>query len=595
MVRHVISRIIPIDKVKESFQILPSSSRKRLFIVTITQAFLSVLDLIALLLVGSLGSLAVTGIQSASPSSGAAKIIDILGIQDQKLQSQVAIIGFLTAALLVTKTLSSAYLNYKVFFFMSAVSAQISSTLLSKYVTFTFLDIKKRGSQETLFALTHGVSAISNGIVGNFVNLAGDSILLIIMLIGITSIDFKVGLFTVLFFGITALSTHRYASRASVNIATSLVKENIGSNNLVLIILRTFRELSARGLLGFFAVKIRHVRFRISRLEAQQAFIPFVTKYVMELTLIVGGLILSGIQFATQEAAGAVSSIAVFVLASSRISPAILRLQQSVLQVKAAVAGSSITFHLLHELRNRSAISEELMVFQTNHKKFNPVIQFDRVDFSYPNSKKQIFQDFSIRIRKGEIVSIVGPSGSGKTSFADLVLGQLEPDSGSVLVSGLHPKEAQRLYPGAIAYVPQEIYLFEGSIIENILLGLDTVHVKENLIWDALRLAEIKDWVKSLEQGFDYQVKENGSNISGGQRQRIGLARALLTRPKLLILDEATSSLDKITEIEVAKTISNLKGRATVISIAHRPAMINMSSRVIDISQVKISKAKRLR
>jgi len=583
----MINRIIPIEKIRDSFKVLPLATKRRLLVVSIVQGVLSILDLVALILVGSLGSLAVTGIQSSKPASSNTPILSIFGLNGASFQKQVAILGSVTAVLLIIKTLSSAYLNYRIFFFMSTVSAQISSNLMSRYVNMTFLDIKKRSSQETLQALTHGVSAISNGIVGNFVSLVGDLFLLFVMVLGVSTIDPKIGFFTLFFFGGSALTTYRFTARASTKIASSLLFENIASNNLVLTVNRLFREIATRGMLGMYANQIRNSRFRISKLESNQAFVPFITKYIMELTLIVGGLLLTAIQFATENAAEAISGIAVFILASSRISPAILRFQQAFLQVRAAVSGSSITFSILEELKGRSEILSNEVRFEVNHGGFVPEIHFESTLFTYPGSKKTIFKDLSMHIGSGEIISIVGPSGSGKTSFADLILGQLTPQRGHVLVSGLPPKSAQLKYPGAIAYVPQEIYLFEGTIKENILLGFSEHEVDENYIWDALKRAELAEWVNSQDERLDHRVFENGSNISGGQRQRLGLARALLTKPKLLILDESTSSLDKNTEIEIAKTIAKLKGQATVISIAHRPAMIKISSRVIDISRIK--------
>lgn len=592
---NIINGLVPLNEVRSAFRILPTAIKKRLAMVAATQGLLAGLDLIALILVGNLGSLAITGIQSKNPQPNNVYILNLLGIENQSFQRQVGILGGLTAILLVFKTLASSYLNYRVFYFMSKISAQISSTLLSKYVTLTYLDVKRRSSQETLFGLTIGVSAISNGIIGNFITLSSDMFLLVIMLTGVATIEPKVGLFTLLFFGSVALISHRITSKSSASVASSLAQEHIKSNNLVLLVIKTFRELTTRGLLGFYAMKIKNSRYRISSLEAKQSFIPFVSKYIMELTLIVGGLLFTAIQFLTENAASAFSGIAIFILASSRISPAILRVQQSLLQVKTAVAGSSITFEMLDELKERNAISENEIVFRTRHNNFDPKITFEEVSFAYPLSKEQVFNDFSIEIDKGEIVSIIGPSGIGKTSFADLILGQLEPQRGIVTISGMLPRKAQEEFPGAIAYVPQEIFLFEGSIKENLLLGMKENLVSKEIIWSALRRADIDKWVKRLDLSIDHPILENGSNLSGGQKQRLGLARALLTNPKLLILDESTSSLDVKTELDVARTISKLKGRTTVISIAHRPAMIGISSRIIEIrknGQARDSKKK---
>lgn len=591
-VQTVLNKIQPLNKVKTAFHLLPARTRVRITLVVIVQGVLSFFDLVALILVGTLGSLAVTGIQSLRPNPGAEIIIKLTRIEDIPFQRQIAVIGTAVAILLVIKTISSAYLNYRVFFFMSSVSAQISSNLLAKYTTRNYLDIRKRSSQETIQSLTSGVSAISNGIIGNSITLVSDFFLLIVILIGISTIDEKVGIFTISFFGLVALLAYKYSSRISAETASTLLSENIKSNNLILTIMRVFRELATRGLLGNYAEKIRDSRFRISHLEAKQSFVPFLTKYIMELALILGGLILTAVQFVTETAAEAISGIAIFLLASSRIAPAILRIQQSLVQVRSAVAGSRITFEMIHELENVKSVRESAPNFETEHIGFSPIVQFNHVTFSYLE-ERAIFRDFSLRIRAGEIISIVGKSGSGKTSFADLILGQLEPQAGTIEVSRLSGKEVQKRFPGAIAYVPQEIYIFEGSVRENILMGFEKDVVPEDFIWEALRKAELIKWIRDRDSGLDYHLNENGTNISGGQRQRIGIARALLTRPKLLILDEATSSLDRKTELEIAKTISKLKGSVTVVSIAHRPAMINISSRVVDISKTRNNRLKK--
>ena len=157
----------------------------------------------------------------------------------------------------------------------------------------------------------------------------------------------------------------------------------------------------------------------------------------------------------------------------------------------------------------------------------------------------------SFTLNEGETVAIVGESGSGKTTLIDLLLGVLEPAQGRIQISGVSPKEAILKWPGAISYVPQNIEVINGTILENLILGYAIEEVNQLAIERVLKLSSLDDFVSKLPNGLNTFVGERGSNVSGGQRQRLGIARALLTCPQLLVLDEATSALDLKTETQI--------------------------------------------
>ena len=175
----------------------------------------------------------------------------------------------------------------------------------------------------------------------------------------------------------------------------------------------------------------------------------------------------------------------------------------------------------------------------------------------------------------------MGPSGAGKTTLVDLILGILEPNAGKVLISGLVPSEAFKKWSGAIAYVPQNVMVSTGTIRENVGLGYLPEIATDQLVLNALQIAQLDSQVLAMPGGLDSPVGENGSQISGGQRQRLGIARAMFTKPKLLVLDEATSSLDGQTEADVTAAIQSLRGRATVIVVAHRLSTARAADQVI--------------
>jgi ABC-type multidrug transport system fused ATPase/permease subunit len=185
-------------------------------------------------------------------------------------------------------------------------------------------------------------------------------------------------------------------------------------------------------------------------------------------------------------------------------------------------------------------------------------------------------------------VAIVGASGAGKTTLADLILGVLVPQSGKILISGIEPQDAVGKWPGAIAYVPQDVAIVDGTIKENISLGYPIDTATDGIIEFAIQIANLEEFIMSLKNRLDTNVGERGNLISGGQRQRIGIARAMYTRPKLLVLDEATSSLDGTSESAISESIDSMRGKTTVILIAHRLSTVKNADIVIYLENGKI-------
>jgi ABC-type multidrug transport system fused ATPase/permease subunit len=222
------------------------------------------------------------------------------------------------------------------------------------------------------------------------------------------------------------------------------------------------------------------------------------------------------------------------------------------------------------------------------HLDFLPQVNFESVSFTYDGSRNQTLSETTFNISPGQFVAIVGPSGAGKTTLIDLLLGVLEPESGKVKISGTTSKKAIENFPGAIAYVPQDVMVAIGTIRENIALGFPKEVATDERINRALKTAHLESFVDSLGKKADTQVGERGTKLSGGQRQRLGIARAMFTNPKLLVLDEATSSLDAETEASVSAAIQTLRGGTTILMIAHRLATVRSADLVIYIADGQI-------
>jgi ABC-type multidrug transport system fused ATPase/permease subunit len=223
-----------------------------------------------------------------------------------------------------------------------------------------------------------------------------------------------------------------------------------------------------------------------------------------------------------------------------------------------------------------------------DHQGFTPEISIKDACLTYPTKDIPAVQDLNLQIPAGSSLAFVGPSGAGKTTIVDMILGVLSPDQGSIQISGYSPLESIKRWPGAISYVPQDVMISNGTIRENVALGYPLEVATDQLVFAALEIADLVDFVKSLPKGLDTEVGERGTKISGGQRQRLGIARAMFTNPLLLVLDEATSSLDGETELKVSDAIKDLGEKTTVILIAHRLSTVKDVDIVVYMAEGRI-------
>jgi ABC-type multidrug transport system fused ATPase/permease subunit len=292
-------------------------------------------------------------------------------------------------------------------------------------------------------------------------------------------------------------------------------------------------------------------------------------------------MLISLIQFVINDVSHAVATLAIFLAAGSRIAPAMIRIQQGLLGIKVGTSSATPTISLIEELAFDNPLIETNDIVQTDYNNFNAEVFINNITIKYQQTKITALKNVNLTIEKGSFVAIVGPTGSGKTTLVDTILGIIEPTEGTVKISGETPLNAIRTWPGGMSYVPQQIHISKGSVLENIALGYPINPKISLLALESLKLAE-------LDLDLTYEVGENGSNLSGGQRQRLGIARALLTKPKLLVLDEATSALDAETEFLISQTISSMKKNITIITIAHRLSTIRNADIVVYIESGEI-------
>lgn len=572
-----------------SLKVLPRENRIKVILATTLQVGLNVLDLIGVGAIGVLGALAVTGIQSQAPGNRVAGVLRLLRIDTYSFQTQVAILGIGASIVLVVRTMLSIVITKKILFFLSRQGALISSNLFTRLLGQNLLQIQARTTQETIYSLTIGVSAVTLGVLGSAVALVADGSLLAILVGAMFLVDSTVAISCIIFFGGMGYILYRTMNVRAQELGTLNSELSVKSSEKIIEILESFRESIVRNTRQYYSREVRKSRLGLAEVAAEMQFMPNVSKYVIESGMVVGAVLIAGIQFIAQDARHAVATLSVFLAAGTRIAPASLRLQQNLIQMKSAIGSAKPTIALIDSLANSLPFTETTMNLDRQHVNFNPEIRMLNIGLTYPSSERPALDQINLELKKGQSLAVVGPSGAGKTTLVDVLLGILIQDQGTVSISGLSPKDAIQKWPGAIAYVPQNVTIMNGTIRENVALGFDPDDFTDEYVLEALEHAQLTELVNQLPDGLDTQVGERGTKLSGGQRQRIGIARALFTNPLLLVLDEATSSLDGQTESDFSEAIKSLHGQVTVVLVAHRLSTIRNADQVIYLSNGTIT------
>ena len=277
---------------------------------------------------------------------------------------------------------------------------------------------------------------------------------------------------------------------------------------------------------------------------------------------------------------------ALFAAAAFRILPSINRIISAISSVRFTMPAINTVYE---ELVSADKINLVIKSKHLNNDEVDDeIISLNNIFFKHYGTTNKTLDDINIKIKKGSVIGIVGPSGSGKSTLIDIILGLLKPEEGRVNYKGIDIHDDIVSYQKKIGYVSQNIYLSDDTLLKNIAFGIDDESIDINSIDSVIKSAQLNKFVSSLPDNIDTVVGERGARISGGQRQRVGIARAIYHNPEILILDEATSSLDELTEKEIMKSIYEFKGQKTIIIVTHRLSTISECDIVYTLSDGKI-------
>lgn len=337
------------------------------------------------------------------------------------------------------------------------------------------------------------------------------------------------------------------------------------------------KEVKLLGREAEFLAKYRHHAEHYSHAGRSHVTLQQVPRLWIEILAVTGlALIVLSMIGQGRQIAAVLPILALFAAAAFRLLPSVSRTLTYLQNIRFARPVVDVLHQEFSSLPRPLDRSDRLQPMQP----FAATLELQQLTYRYEFSEHDAVREVSLTVRAGEAVGFIGGSGSGKSTLIDLLLGLLDPTRGSVVVDGRDIRDGLKSWQGQIGYVPQSIFLTDDSIKRNVAFGLPDAAISESEVWRALRAAQLEDFVKSMRAGMETIVGERGVRLSGGQRQRVGLARALYHDPSVLVLDEATSSLDKETESGVMEAIGALRGIKTMVIVAHRLDTLEQCDRI---------------
>lgn len=491
-----------------------------------------------------------------------------LNILGNPTQSQLVIYVMSVIVLVYfTKTIFLIFLGWRQSKFTTELAANLSDKLFLGFLRQPYTFHLQRNSAELLYKIQGEVSQFS-AVWQAFVVLASEFSVIagIFLLLVITE---PVGALSVTFFFIvTGFTFYRITRNKLLLWGQNRQYHSAQNNQHLLQGLGGIKDIKLLGREDQFVSEFSFHNHKFANIMTKISTLSLIPRLYFELLSVIGMAVLIIIMALQNKPFDLVlPTLGIFLVAAFRLIPSLNRIMSSVQTVRFMQSTIDI---LYSEFLNIKQIELAQSIEKNEKAIFNSALVASNLSFSYPNTSSKAIKNISINIKKGQSVGFIGSSGSGKSTLVDILLGLLSQDDGTIMIDGISIQDCKRDWQNRIGYVSQTIYLIDDTLRKNIAFGIPDALIDNASVLRAVKAAQLDEFVENLPDGLESFVGERGIRLSGGQRQRIGIARALYHDPDVLVLDEATSSLDTNTEKGVMDAVSKLKGIKTLIIIAHR-------------------------
>ena len=576
-----------LKSIKLSLSFLTSLEKLVWFALVVVRSMLAFLDIAAIAAIGylatSLGAIASGGV---SPS------IEFAGITLPSVTNQtVPVLAAIIIGLFIFKSILNIALTGWAVFFVAKIESNAAKRISEIRFNGNLADARKYSLEEMMYAATQGTSSAFNSLLNGVNSVFSEGVLFLSLIVmGFLFVDASATLVGLLYFGIVAITIQFVIGPVTLKAQVENYHSSIKLTTSISNLLAVFREVTVSGKKGKYLDDIHSAKIMATNSGAKSGFLLTLPRHIIEVALIIGIALFFLAQVSSGDIASSAGKIGVFLAGAFRLTTALLPLQASFLTIKSALPSAKIAHDILKELpepfeRETKSPNAGEQIAQIEQ----PIgAVFEDVTFSYPDSTSPALVNLNFTIEPGSQTALMGPSGAGKSTIADMLCLLLSPTSGRVFQI-TNSSELELSIGGRVSYVPQKPGMISGTILENVALGIEAESVDREEVISALQAAHLGTLIKELPEGIDTSLGKLKDSLSGGQMQRLGLARAIFSKPNLLVMDEATSALDAESESEIQKTLEEMRGRVTVVVIAHRLNTIQHADKVILLEDGKVS------
>jgi len=565
----------------KELKVLLDQDFKRIYLVTLIFIFSSSLDFIGISLLGTYIALIVNpaGFRELEFLDNFSDVLSTLS--DSELHYLFGIALFFVFLFRFLAVLLS---NYTIFKVTNALQVKMQERMMRIYLDQDYESFIQNNSSEYIAKIATYVRMYKVVLV-SILRTFSDSLIFIAIAIALAMISFQtLGILILLFLTMFILFNKFLLTRVQ-KYGEQLNRGNVLMVKAISEGVSGLKEIRMLGKEDFFMKSFSKGVTLMADMEVRQNTIQFAPRSLLELVLVMFVVIIVFINIYIQNDLTSVFTvIGIFSVGAIRLVPIITLLFSSVNTIRYgrnSVSNLYQDIQSFEEGRSKAFDKEDPAPLK---KEFID-LDISSISYSYPNSGEKALEDVSLKIKKGDYVGFVGPSGAGKTTLVDVLLGLLHPQTGTIKLNGKDIFSQIELWRSLVAYLPQEIFLIDDSLTKNIALDDDIENSSQDRLKEVIKKSRLDDVIDNLPEGMDTRMGERGVMLSGGQRQRVAIARALFHEREVLVLDEATSSLDMKTEEKIVNQMQKFKGEKTVITIAHRISTLKYCDRLYKLEK----------
>lgn len=573
--------------VHKALAFMTPKERAKYFTFLGLRSFVALFDLVGILAIGFLATSIALFI---TLGSDARRVIEFGGVTIPAVTAQtLPIVAVLILALFLAKAVISILLTRQLAYFLARIEARAARTVADRAFGSGLGEARLHSKEEVYFAVQAGSLAAFNSVLNSAGTIAAEGILFVLVIGSFFVIDPISAIGTLVYFALIAAVIQLFIGNLLQKASSRVAEGTVAANTAIGDLSEALKEATILGKKDFFFQKIYDARIRTASSTASQLTLAGMPRYIVETALMIAVALFVLWQSASGDIVQAAGTLGIFLSGGLRLTASLLPMQSALLSIKQSIPIAERALKFLGPERGGLAKPEGLVAETPVRSSEAAEVILETVSFQYPDSTDSAIREVTIEIKPGQQVALIGTSGAGKSTIADLILGLLTPTQGAVRVAGKNPDEIVLQTPGRLAYVPQRPGMISGTVADNIALGVDSGERDMLRLEAAVAASHLNHVIEALPEGLQTNVGKRKNELSGGQLQRIGLARALYSQPGLLVMDEATSALDAESENEINKALDEMRGKVTVILIAHRLNTVQRSDVVFLIEEGKVS------